>query len=175
MEDQSASVGELRVVILSRSAELSGVARKGLCAESLRCIRVASAYEAAAELLAAPAVAMIVDLRLITGEHVRLIELAREMEVAILAVGALPVGMNADDLSGVRLTSREHLPEALGEIVQAAASPVTPPESSAPPGLQTAPREAVALTPAKPADRPKTPPDELLTPEELSALLENEP
>lgn len=80
--------------------------------------RAPSGYEAAAELLAARAEALVVDLRLLGGKHLRLLEIARTQGVEILAVGSLPIGMTAEDLSGVRLISRRDLGGALAALAR---------------------------------------------------------
>ncbi len=124
-------------------------------------VRVASGYEAAAELLAAPAAALVVDLRLLGGKHLGLLEIARSLAVEVLAVGALPIGMTADDLSGVRLIARCDLADALvgpaapPEPVDQA--PASPPIRIAPDGPRQPETEAVepagASTPAEPTDQ----------------------
>ena len=96
-----------RAVILSGDRSLAESCR----ASRLECVVVGSAYEAAAELLAAPTVAMIVDLKLLTARHVRLLEIARQMGMEMLGVGTLCSAMAADQLSGLRLVSRADLPE----------------------------------------------------------------
>lgn len=80
--------------------------------------RTESGYEAAAELLAAPAAALVVDLRLLAGKHLRLLEIARSLDVEVLAVGSLPIGMTAEDLSGVRLIARRDLPGLLQALAR---------------------------------------------------------
>jgi hypothetical protein len=96
-----------RVVALTLDAALCAEAGGGVG----RVVRVASPYEAAAELLAAPAAALLIDLRALPVRHLRLLEIARDLSVEVLAFGPLPAGMTSDDLSGVRLLSRQ----ALGE------------------------------------------------------------
>ncbi|MCD6365269.1 MAG: hypothetical protein J7M14_05285 [Planctomycetes bacterium] len=101
-----------RAVILSRDGSLEASLRSN-GAVRLRFVSVRSAYEAAAEILAGPAVAMIVDLRILSPRNLRLLEIARDLNVELLAVGALPLHMTADDLSGVRLLSRRDIIGAL--------------------------------------------------------------
>jgi len=85
-------------------------------APKLQCIHVVSAYEAAAEILVAPTLALVADLRLVAGRHLRLLEIARQMAVEVLAVGAVPAGLTGEDLSGVRLSSRADLAAALARL-----------------------------------------------------------
>ena len=99
----------LRVVILSHRAELARSVLKDLPTDRLECVRVCSPYEAAAELLAAPSLALLIDLRMMGLKHVRLIEIARQMKVRMLGVGPLPIGMSAEDFSGVKLLSHSDL------------------------------------------------------------------
>ena len=173
----------------------------------LHYIRCDGAYEAAAEMLAEPALALIVDLSLLAPRHLRLLELARLHHVEILALGCLPAGAMAETFSGVRLMSEAALPQALAQLIQHLAS--HPPHAPAAHAHVEAEGEkdelapqnaalreavpAVRLTPAKnvPAEPPAAKPGdyiaepppptasqpprlgELLTPEELAALLQN--
>lgn len=193
----------LRVVVLASDA--GALAQ---CPTPLQCIRVASPYEAAAEILAAPTAALVVDLRLVAGRHLRLLEIARQMEVELLAVGAVPPGLTSEDLSGVRLTARADLPAVLARLAQERpaataelplAEPIVPepaeePDMSIvdePPQAQEPEAEVVEPVPAEdlraeamrnrqaaaaapPAEAGRSP-SQLLTPEELKALLEREP
>jgi hypothetical protein len=168
------------------------------------CLRVSSPYEAAAEMLAESPLAIAIDLRCLTPGDLPLIEMARQRNLEVLAVGAVPSGITTADLSGVRLSARDHLSALLDNL--ASASQVD--ESVAVPP-QTAPVEAADLsalsqwigkTPdsaRKPARIPAPPPareiadvpvgdaeadqppridrpNDLLTSEELTALLEDE-
>lgn len=249
MDDRGASSDRPRVAVLSRDSALSS-RLADRCAAAIECVSVASPYEAAAEILAAPLAALVIDFRAIAPAHVRLLEMARQMDVEMLALGALPAGMGADDLSGVRLISREDLPAAIdrlaapaapAEAPQPAAAPApaaegppkkkrkaarkrprtktaarrktsrkkaatkreaaprkAPPPAEEPPAEEPpaeAPAEAAGPPPAGPADQPPSqpaaegqaearpaeppglagPPRDLLTQEELNALLEDEP
>jgi len=125
-------------------------------------IGVPTAYEAAAEILSAPTAALVVELRLLAGRHMRLLEIARRMEVEILAVGAVPPGLTGEDLNQVRMMARADLPQALRRLTE-------PSETlDAPSGLRA---------PARPGPdaEPQTSPSGLLSAEELAALLENSP
>jgi hypothetical protein len=113
----------------------------------------ASAYEAAAELLAAPTAGLVIDLRAMNLRHLRLIQIARQMDVKLLAFGHLPPGMGSEELSGVCLVSRQDLPDALRRIAQEEqAGPAVLPEA----GTLPAPAAGIPVSPA--AERPKAPP-----------------
>ncbi|MCJ7543217.1 MAG: hypothetical protein MUP47_01420 [Phycisphaerae bacterium] len=138
------------------------------------CIPTASAYEAAAELLAGPAAALVVDLRVLRPSHVRLIEIARKAGAELLGVGPLPAWASSDQLRGMRLVSQGQLVESL----RAAAGAPAPSRPAAQP--RPAPRPKGPQPPDQggtyKADgaAPKAPGAEgepLLTAEELSALL----
>ena len=60
-----------------------------------QCVRAASGYEAAAEILSAPTAALVVDLRILNRGHIRLLEVARQMDTEVLAVGAVLVAAAA--------------------------------------------------------------------------------
>jgi hypothetical protein len=209
------SAGVRAVLCVAGSANL-----EGLDLPWLETVRVATAYEAAAELLAAPTAALVVDLRLVAGLHLRLLAVARQMGAEVLAVGAVPAGLTAEDLSGVRLMARSALAKTLADLRGAPAGqsprPIEPPAAPAsePEPIEPEPAEPVSqplgredgqyLTEQSVADllndipqvdlpleeaRPQTParpqvskkqpipvhPSELLTSEEISALLEDQP
>ncbi|MBS3734583.1 MAG: hypothetical protein KGY99_06605 [Phycisphaerae bacterium] len=179
-----------------------------------------SGYEAAAELLAAPASALVVDLPLLGRRHLALLGLAQRLGAELLGVGELPAGLSADELAGVRLTAPAKLGEALRAVVAGPAEqPVVRDEGVyAPQPAPTPPEHAEAGVAAdaaadgpvgatepthgqwrsdragsEPVDRPATEAgpspsdtdaagsgsaqdaDDLLTPEELAALLEDAP
>ncbi len=104
-----------------------GSARLGeLKVPGVECVRVASAYEATAEILAASTGVLVVDLRLVRGRHLRLLEIARRMNVEVLAVGTVPPDLTSEDLSGVRMMARADLPEAMQRLAK-------PPEAAGAP------------------------------------------
>lgn len=119
----SARQGQLptRVVVLTTStvsiAPLQGI--------EIELVTAATAYEATAEILAAPTVALVVDLRLVGERHLRLLEIARKMETEVLAVGAVPAGLTGEDLSGVRLTARAEVGSVLGRLVRNASQEIS--------------------------------------------------
>lgn len=243
MERREESARRLRVTVLSRDPVL-GIRVGSLRAASVEAVQVDSAYEAAAEILAAPVAALVIDFRAAAAPGAALLGVARQMDVPMLGVGAVPTGLTIDDLSGLRLISRAELPAELERIAAAAqapardpgvylpadgpgAEPAEPPEPKAAPagrkrasrarkkprkgtsaakgaraagkarkpsagkgsgsqrgpasgsrraGPPEAPAETPVPAPAEtpPPQAPRAPRD-LLTPEELEALLENEP
>ena len=198
---------------------------------------VPTAYEAAAELLAGPTAALVVELPLLTPYHCRLLRLAGDLGVAVLGVGAARRTIRCADLHPLRQVGLEELGERLAEICRefelsmadfAAAGEIEAQLQQEPPGApvevlpagQAQPQgepagnaflsgaaaaarreeelageeavggryvsEAGAETrqadrrerpeqPSAPADSPPASPSALLSDEELSALLEDEP
>jgi hypothetical protein len=126
------------------------------------CAAVTSAYEAAAELLASPAAALVVDLRLLRPVHAGLIRIARKAGAELWGVGPLPAWASSDQLNGMRLLSRGQLAEALRKLAGGAA----PPAGGQPSG-QAGTYESSG--PARQA--PAAGSEPLLTTDELNALL----
>jgi hypothetical protein len=122
------------------------------------CAAVTSAYEAAAELLASPAAALVVDLRVLRPGHAGLIRIARKAGAELWGVGPLPAWASSDQLNGMRLLGRGQLAEALRRLGAVAAAPPTGPQGA---------YEGSAPERQAPAGG-KEP---LLTTEELKALL----
>ena len=183
METGGKSSAPVRVVILARGGAVDGQGSPG---DSVQFVRAGSAYEAAAEILSGPTLALVMDLSALTRRHLRLLEIARRMEVEMIGVGRLPAGMSTDELSGVRLLAPEALGASLRRLLgaQAAAGDAERPPSAVRPaapgrqGKQRAGAEAGAdretgreAAPRAPAGEGRSP---LLTPEELRALLEDE-
>ncbi len=201
MGDNTKSYRGRTVIILSRDAALARAARGENSTSQYHCLRVTSPYEAVAELLADPPLAMVIDLRCLTPGDLPLIEMARQRSLKVLAVGSVPLGITTTDLSGVCLSARGHLSALLGGL---AASPLS---DGAPPVCSQAASESADLSSvarsirktshagrkaakapdaarkiadapapkAKADDKPlPDSPDELLTREELTALLEDE-
>lgn len=176
----------VRVVALSRQGSLRVVA--GL--ELVTCI---SAYEAAAEILAAPASALVVDLGDLLPRHMGLLDLARRRGLEMFAFGSGQLPLSAEDLNGLRLVSLSELPMALECLLP---SPPARPAELDPPGkcaeatlapAKSQPDELVEIDSLQvavqwnaPPPQPDTPqarpelPSALLSPEELSALLEDQ-
>ncbi len=106
-----------RVVVLTR--------QKGIAEHVRRQVRngddwvlSASAYEAAAEVLAEPTAVLVMDLRLLASRDERLVEVARSCGTAMLGIGALPAGMSAAALSGVTLVAEPHLDEEIARALR---------------------------------------------------------
>ena len=186
-----------RVVILTRDSLFCAPPAGQAVAYEM--IRVPTAYEAAAEIMAAPAMALVIDLRAMSMRHARLVEIARRMDVEILATGVLPAGMDSEVFSGIRLVAAlDRLAAAVPAIPAKTAEEPSAPVSQSTlhphvPSAQTSSGQAAPakLTPAKkesaPRSRPeepvspghdhgqKSPPElgQFLTSEEISALLED--
>ncbi len=188
--DNAKSYWGRKIIILSRDASLARAVGCEGSASQYRCVRVTSPYEAAAELLSEPPLAMVVDLRCLTPGDLPLIEMARQRGLEVLAVGSVPLGITTVDLSGVRLSSRDHLsvlletfsksPPSVGRVpVSSQAVPGESPELSSlarsiRKASRTAPKAADAPAPTADNKPPIDSPDDLLTRAELAALPEDE-
>ena len=179
------------MVVLSRDVALARAARCDTDGAVYQCAGTSSPYEAAAELLARPVLALVLDLRCLTPRHLRLLSVARENHVEVLAVGSLPFGITTTDLSGVRLMAVNDLPDELQRLARVSPAPApaieTQPAAEVVPEVE-APREPpVRTVPARPLkqpietggpralrERPAHRPGDLLTDEELAALLEDQ-
>jgi len=180
------------IVVLTRDAALA--ARLEALGNGARCTVVASGYEAAAEILAGPVAALVVDFRALGPAHVRLLGLARRRSVELLGMGKPPEGLSIAQLSGMRLVSADDLPAAIRRAAAPPPAPAAPPAVEVPPTVaeaelaQTdAPSEGsyVPVEPSPVAQPPRaeaegvtqvsSSPRSLLTPEELAALLEDHP
>jgi hypothetical protein len=113
--DERAILSIPRVVVLSPESLRPVLANLGA---NVECVSVANPYEAAAEIIASPAMAVVIDLRLMAPRHLRLLQIARAQGAELLAVGAIPAGLSAEDLSGVRLTARAELKAVLEAILK---------------------------------------------------------
>jgi hypothetical protein len=181
----------VRVVILSRDHTLARAELEELCSRGMQCLRWSSAYEVAAELLSGTVDALVLDLRMLTGRNTRVLQIARERGVEVLAVGMLPASVSTENLSGVRLAGMRDLPEILQQLgTRAPVKPETPPQPPTPEPAEPAETEAAPVEEPPAEAPPEAPPDPpadkaksvesmgqmhgVLTPEELSALLENE-
>ncbi len=198
MEEQAISdkgpnrgVSPARVVLLSR--EESFCAPERLAGLLGHCIRVESPYEAAAELLAAPAVAMVIDLRCFSARHAPLIKIASHMGAETIGCGRVPQSLPENAYSGMHLLAAKDLasriqrlieldrlaPPVLAEIaqVQEEAAEGKAVEAAAPdsPPLQepAGPQEAKVVQAS--ARAVETAVSDVLTPQELSALLGDGP
>ncbi|MCD4699182.1 MAG: hypothetical protein K8R91_01230 [Phycisphaerae bacterium] len=79
----------------------------------VRLVRVGSGYEAAGELLAEPASALLVDLAMLTAGHGPLLKLAAELNVPVVAFGTVTSALDGSVLVGVRLVGAEQASDAL--------------------------------------------------------------
>ena len=185
MADRATSGPRARVVVLSPDTATAGEDVRALRDEGIELVRAASAYEAVAEMLCEPATALVIDLRLLGARGLRALEIARQRGIEVLATGTVPRGLTSEDLSGVRLLAKRELPDALRRLADQLAagpdvlgiegptlSPVEPPE-----GTYVAEGAGVETVEARPgAGQPDDgAPANILTPEELAALLEKEP
>lgn len=171
------------VVVLSREQNLARDEFRAVAAASLKCIRVTTAYEAAAEVLAAPVSALLIDLRCLSQRHLRLLEIARDMDIEMLAVDSLPTALTAEQLNGVKLIAMRSLPGELARICSvtleagAVGMPAPQPVEVPLPPVVPPSVPAVELAPAKqpaPAEKPAVGDETiegLLSSEEIAALL----
>jgi hypothetical protein len=146
MADERAMPSIPRVVTLSAESFRAALAD---LVPAVECVPVASPYEAAAEMIAAPAMAIVIDLRLMAPRHLRLLQIARQRGAEVLGVGGIPAGLTAEDLGGVRLIARADLKAALQAVLKAREGRY---EGAAPTdGKRT------ALVPARPDGRAASP------------------
>ncbi len=102
-------------------------------ADGIELVRVPSGYEAAGELLAAPAAALVVDLGRITPDHAPLLDLARRLELPVIGFGTVSADLSSAQLSRLRLVTPAGVGPALRELLPAApkaAEAPAPPESA---------------------------------------------
>ena len=113
MSGTDAAFSTRRVVALLPSASAAETF-PGRLVRRLEVVVVTSCYEAAAEILAEPALALVLDLRAFRAGHGRLLEIARQMGLDIFAVGAAS-RIDTEQLSGVKLLGRKDL---MGELLR---------------------------------------------------------
>jgi len=161
MDVGSKDVSALRVVVLTPENHPLGPQVGHL--EGLAVVRAANPYEAAAELLAGPAAALVVDLRTICPRHAGLFEVARRMQIPVLAHGTVPSQMH-QALDGVRLVEPDRLPAELRQLAE----------------RQVPAPQVVRLTPAKlrppspaPRETRRDEPGPLLDADQTASLLED--
>ena len=140
--------------------------------DALQFVRVSSGYEAAAELLSAPASALVVDLGRITPPHMPLLDLAAKLDVPVVAFGTVSSQFTSEQLSLLRLASAEGITETLREILGLGLpAPAAAAATSTEPAAEPAKPPAASLE----ARRPRRGVEEALTQAELDALLREEP
>ena len=141
-----------RVVVLSRDAAFAELQDRRFDTNG-RVLRVPSGYEAAAEILAEPTAALVIDLRALSGRHLRLLEVARAAGVEMLLVGPIPSGADSDAFGGARLVARSDLPAAIrriaGKPLPASGQPTEAKDTDPRAPSETEAPTAVKLTPAK--------------------------
>ncbi|MCE5327342.1 MAG: hypothetical protein LLG01_13120 [Planctomycetaceae bacterium] len=118
-----------RVVFLTRDRALVG--REPA---AWRAVYVPTAYEAAAELLAGPTAALVIDLRALSGVHLRLLEIARQNGAALIATGAPRLPVIAHALNGTLIVQRGELTAAIEAALSRRANE-PPPTGAAVPSL----------------------------------------
>lgn len=169
--------------VSSRSERIVALLPPGAAAPELpdwaQVVVTTSGYEAAAELLVAPTSALLVDLGRISPPHKSLLAMADKLAVPIVAFGTVSATLDGDPPAHMHLVTRESAVQTLTDLL--AAGPLEPlqaeyvpaPVATGGPARQDQPPTPPAGA-TKPADRP-TRTSELLTEEELKALLENQP
>jgi len=100
-----------RVVVLLPSASAAESLGEWLF-RRLEVVVVTSCYEAAAEILAEPALALVLELRAFDPRHGRLLEIAGQMGLNIFGIGAAG-RLDSEQLSGVKLIARKDLMDEL--------------------------------------------------------------
>jgi len=115
-------------------------------------VRAESGYEAAAELLSAPVAALVVHLGRITPAHVRLLDLAAELEVPVLAFGTISAPLSSAQLARMRMVEPKQLGPALKDVLSGTPSPAASGEGQYAPHTPTSP--APSLTRAEPEALP---------------------
>ena len=113
MSGTDAAFSTRRVVALLPSVSAAETLPERLF-RRLEVVVVTGCYEAAAEILAEPALALVLDLRAFRAGHGRLLEIARQMGLDIFAVGAVS-RIDTEQLSGIKLVGRKDL---TGELVR---------------------------------------------------------
>jgi len=97
-----------------------------------RLVRVGSGYEAAGELLAEPASALLVDLAMLTSGHGPLLKLAAELNVPVVAFGTVTSALDGSVLDGVHLLGAEQVADTLRNLVDGEAGGEKPAAAPAP-------------------------------------------
>jgi len=134
---------------------------------SVEVVRVSSGYEAAAEMLAAPASALVVDLGRLTQPHVALLEMAQRLDLPVIAFGTISADLTEAHQRQLRLVSVQGLAEALHQTLHI-------PAAAAAPAGEDLPDEEPKAAPASLQSRARAP-TESLTQAELDALLGDTP
>jgi hypothetical protein len=104
----------------------------------VRCVRVDSPYEAAAELLSEATLALVIDLRCLPARHGRLVQLAARLGAEVIGCGRLSQGIAADAFSGMRLLAVKDLPAEMHRLMGR-------PHRQSPPPVEAAAAEVRAV------------------------------
>lgn len=115
MDECDSNSSLLRAVLLSHDP-LVGARVECLCRQGWQIIRVATGFEAAAEILASPVTALLIDLRAMSDIHRRLLELAERLEVQSLAIVGNGLGTNEPALTHLRRVALEDIPTVLATM-----------------------------------------------------------
>lgn len=86
--------------------------------DRLDVVHASCPYMAAAEMLAQPAAALVVDLGLVPAHHVGLLDLAAEMGLPIVACGTVAAPVSRQTMSHIRLTSRQEAVRVLEALLE---------------------------------------------------------
>ena len=122
MVDINEEIIEFRIVVVSRDASLAEALAAELSDANALVAQIAhfsNCYEAAAEILANPPHATVIDLRCLTRQHLRLLDICNRFQTEMLAVGPMPLGITTGDLDGVRLCAIASMSKHLRRIAKA--------------------------------------------------------
>ena len=137
-----------RVVLLSRDAQALAEAIGRVDADvDLVCLSQPTL--AAAEMVTLGAGLLVIDLRLMGLRTLPLLDVARREGIEMVATGPLPMGLAAEQLSGVRLVGREDLAEALRKLA--------PPRPRPQPKPPAEPKSRPVSAASEPASEPAGP------------------
>lgn len=178
-----------RVVVLSNDPSL----RAELARPGLDLTATPTAYQAAAEIIAEKPLVLVIDLKALSKNDLKLLDLAKTLGCPLAGVGDAPRWLDAQ---GLRMFARAQASQALAEFAQAPEptpepAPAEQPAQQAEQAGEPEPEQEFAVSPPparppqggyQPQGDPSPPepierinPSTLLTADELSALLENEP
>ena len=80
-------------------------------------INVSSGYEAAAEMLARPVCVLVIDLAHLAGRHERLLEIASQLKVPVVAFGTITGVLDGALMKDVHLVGREKVKQVVEKII----------------------------------------------------------
>lgn len=158
MEGRDSNSSPLLAVVLSRDP-LVGVRVDRLCTRSWRTVRVASGYEAAAEILTSPVAALLVDVRAFGGLHQRLVKLAQRMEIPTFVIADYETDTARPGLEPLQRLELKDIPAALASISDEAdetAAETAAPQAQPMPAPSPAPEVGQYESEIGPASQPLT-------------------